>query len=88
MAKTVQIRDLDDNVYRALAQQAADDGLSVPELLRREATRLASRPSMSQWLNRVEKQPLRIGAFDTVSALDEIRGPWPKPSTTAISARP
>ena len=88
MAKTVQIRDLDDDVYRALAQQAADDGLSVPELLRREATRLASRPSMSQWLNRVARHPLRTGAFDAAAVLDEIRGPWPVASTTADSARP
>ena len=83
----MQIRDLDDDVYRAL-EQAADDGLSVPELLRREATRLASRPSMSQWLNRVARHPLRTRAFDAAAALDEIRGPLPIASTTADSDRP
>jgi plasmid stability protein len=85
--RTVQIRDLDDDVYRALAQQAADAGLSVPELLTREAIRLASRSSMSQWLNRVTMRPQQTGAFDSVAALDEIRGPWPEASTTGESDR-
>ena len=88
MPKTVQIRDLDDDVYRSLSQHAAEDGISVPELLRREATRLASRPSMSQWLRRVSEQPLRTGDVDVVAALDEIRGPWPSESPLNANARP
>ena len=88
MSKTVQIRDLDDAVYQSLSQQAAADGISVPELLRREATRLASRPSMSQWLRRVSQQPLHTGVVDVVAALDEIRGPWPTESAPEFNARP
>ncbi len=42
MPKTVQIRDLDDEVYAALARHAAEARVSVPELLRREAERLAA----------------------------------------------
>ena len=78
MPRTIQIRNIDDDVYESLALQAADAGLSVPELLRREATRLASRPTMSRWLTRVARRPLQTGAFDSVAALDEIRGPWPQ----------
>lgn len=77
MSKTVQIRNLDDDVYRELARQAADEGISVPELLRRAATRLASRHGMSKWLRHVAQQPLAINGIDVVGALDEIRGPWP-----------
>src|SRR5918999_2990030 len=51
MPKTVQIRDLDDEVYAALARRAAEAGVGVPELLRAEATRLAARPTMTEWLN-------------------------------------
>ncbi|MGL4745503.1 MAG: FitA-like ribbon-helix-helix domain-containing protein, partial [Dermatophilaceae bacterium] len=40
MPKTIQIRDIDDDVYDALARRAAELGLSVPELLRKEAERL------------------------------------------------
>lgn len=42
MPKTVQIRDIDDEVYAALVRRAADEGITVPELLRREAVRLAA----------------------------------------------
>lgn len=48
MPKTVQIRDLDDEVYAGLARRAAEARLSVPELLRREATRLAARPTLAE----------------------------------------
>ena len=39
MPKTVQIRDLDDEVYDGLVRRAAEAGISVPALLRLEATR-------------------------------------------------
>ena len=42
MPKTVHIRDLDDEVYAKLARRAAEAGVSVPELLRAEAVRLAA----------------------------------------------
>ena len=77
MPKTIQIRDLDDEVYNALARQAADAGTSVPDLLRRHATRLAARPSMDQWLARTRRQSTTVEREDVLAALDELRGPWP-----------
>lgn len=77
MPKTIQIRDLDDDVYAALARRAAEVGLTVPDLLRREATRLASRPSMEEWLARTRRRPSGITREDVIDALDELRGPWP-----------
>jgi len=77
MPKTVQIRDIDDDVYAALARRAADSGLTVPDLLRREAARLASRPSVDEWLERTRRRPSRISRSEVVEALDEIRGAWP-----------
>lgn len=77
MPKSVQIRDIDDDVYQALARRAADAGLSVPELLRREAARLASRPSVEEWIERTRRRPSTLTADETMSALDELRGPWP-----------
>jgi len=75
--KTIQIRDLDDDVYAALRRRAADAGLTVPELLRREATRLATRPSVEDWLARTRRRPSEIDGADVLTALDELRGPWP-----------
>jgi hypothetical protein len=77
MPKTIQIRDIDDDVYAALVRRAAEAGITVPELLRREATRLAARPTMKEWLERTRQRYSDITPDEIVEALDEIRGPWP-----------
>ena len=77
MPKTVQIRDLDDDVYAALARRAAEAGISVPELLRAEAARLAARPSVEEWLNRTRRRSSELGRVEILAALDEQRGAWP-----------
>ena len=42
MPKTVRIRGIDDVVYAGLVRRAGEEGISVPELLRREAARIAA----------------------------------------------
>jgi antitoxin FitA len=75
--KTIQIRDLDDDVYDALARRSGEVGLSVPEYLRKEAERLAARPSVGEWLERTRRRPGVRTGIDTLEALDELRGAWP-----------
>ncbi len=75
--KTVQIRDLDDEVYAALLRRAAESGISVPELLRAEAVRLAARPSLEEWLRRTRRRSSPVGRLEIIAALDEHRGSWP-----------
>src|SRR5438105_4710297 len=75
--RTIQIRDLDDEVYAALVRRASEAGLTVPELLRREAARLAARPTVEEWLARTRRRPSEISAADVLEALDDGRGPWP-----------
>lgn len=77
MPKTVQIRDLDDDVYAGLVRRAADSGVSVPELLRAEAARLAARPSVGEWLQRTRRRSSPVGRAEILAALDEQRGGWP-----------
>ena len=77
MPKTVQIRDIDDAVYSALARRAAESGTTVPELLRREIARLAARPTVEEWLARTRRRPSSISRAEVIEALDESRGPWP-----------
>lgn len=77
MPKTVQIRDIDDDVYAALVRRGAEEGISVPELLRREATRLAARPSVAAWLARTGRRPSAVSNAEVLSTLDEWRGDWP-----------
>jgi hypothetical protein len=73
MPKTIQIRDIDDDVYAGLRRRAAEEGLSVPELLRAEARRLAAGPSISAWLASTRRRSSGVGAKDVVQALDEMR---------------
>ena len=77
MPKTVQIRDIDDDVYAALVRRSAEAGSSVPEFLRKEIERLASRPSVGEWLERTRRRPGARSKIDTLEALDELRGAWP-----------
>ena len=77
MAKTIQIRDVDDDVYAGLVRRAAETGISVPELLRSEAARLAARPSVNEWLARTRRRSSNLGQAEILTALDEHRGSWP-----------
>jgi hypothetical protein len=73
MPKTIQIRDVDDEVYDGLRRRAAEEGVSVPELLRAEATRLATRPSITAWLASTRRRSSEVGTRDVLDALDELR---------------
>lgn len=77
MSKTVQIRDLSDEVYAAIARRAAAAELSVPEYLRKGIERMAARPSVEEWLERTRRPSVEGPVTDTLAALDELRGPWP-----------
>lgn len=77
VAKSIEIRDIDDEVYAELDKRAAEAGISIPELLRKEVTRIASRPSMREWLNRTRRRPSEVTPSEVVAALDEMRGQWP-----------
>lgn len=78
MPKTIQIRDVDDEVYAGLVRRAAAEGVTVPELLRRQARLLAAGPSMKEWLESTREGPTSsITTEEVLEALDELRGPWP-----------
>jgi hypothetical protein len=77
MPRTIQIRDVDDEVYAALARRAAEAGVTVPELLRREAAKLAVRPTVEEWLARTRRRPSGLTRAQILEAVDELRGPWP-----------
>lgn len=77
MSKTIQIRGVDDDVYAGLVRRAAEIEVTVPELLRAEAARIAARPSVASWLERTRQRGSEISRADVLAALDEHRGPWP-----------
>jgi antitoxin FitA len=75
--RTLQIRDVDDEVYAGLARHAADAGVTVPELLRRHAARLAARPTTTEWLDRTRRRTTVVSRAEVIETLDELRGSWP-----------
>jgi len=77
MPKTVQIRDLDDEVYLALRRHAAAEGFSVPEYLKRLATNAAARPTLSEWIERTRTRQSDVSRDSILISLDQLRGPWP-----------
>jgi hypothetical protein len=77
MPRTIQIRDVDDHDYAALARRAAEAGITVPELLRREVARLAARPTVQEWLARTRRRESTVSRAEVIEALDEARGAWP-----------
>lgn len=77
MPKTIQIRDVEDDLYDQLVKRAAEEGVTVPELLRQEIVRLVSKPSMKEWLERTRRRSSDITREQILADLDEMRGPWP-----------
>ena len=77
MPKTIQVRDVDDDIYYALAKRAAEAGVSVPEMVRKEMARLAARPTMKEWLERTRGKSSGITRAQVLEAFEELRGPWP-----------
>lgn len=52
VAKTIQIRNVPDEVHRTLRSQAAASGKSLSDFLLDEVTRVAARPTVAEVLRR------------------------------------
>jgi len=77
MPKTIRIRNISEETYQRLRDRAADAGTSVPEYLKRTAERIASRPTLSEWIERTRTRGDAVRRSDPLALLDEVRGPWP-----------
>ncbi len=74
MARTIQVRDVPDEVHDELTRQAAADGLSLSRFLARELERVARRSRNAEILRRAAVRPGdRIDAGEIVAALREER---------------
>jgi plasmid stability protein len=74
MAIQITIRDVPEKVRDELAARAALQGKSMQEYLRTELERMAARPSVDAWLERVRKRKrasqTRISAAEILKARD------------------
>jgi plasmid stability protein len=53
MSRMIQIRNVPDEVYRKLKVRAAREGVTLSELLGREARRLAEQPTLDEMRERL-----------------------------------
>lgn len=71
----LQVKSLPDDLYAELQRRARDEGATISDLVTRMLRRELAKPSLAEWL--AEMPDKRLGDdVDTVSVLDEIRGPW------------
>jgi plasmid stability protein len=70
MGRLIQVRDVPDDVHRALKARAALQGVSLSEYLRTELLRVAQAPTPDELLSRLRaRQPVT----ETESSADALR---------------
>ena len=56
----IQIRDVPEQVHRALKARAAREGMSLSDFLKKELERTVERPTMREWLENIKQaKPVR-----------------------------
>jgi plasmid stability protein len=73
MKKMIQIRDVPEDVHRALRVRAAEAGLSLAEYLRRELERLAAQRSVAEVLASWTGARVDLSREDVLEAVHEGR---------------
>jgi antitoxin FitA len=74
MSKMIQIRNVPDDVHRALKIRATKEGMSLSEYLLREVTKVAAKPSLEEVMERIRRRGPVGEPFDSAAAVREIRG--------------
>ena len=73
MAKTIQIRNVPDDVHRKLKARAAMAGMSLSAYLLREVRRIAEKPTMEEMMERIKKAEAMITRMSPAEVLREER---------------
>lgn len=73
MAKTIQVRDVPDEVHAELRRRAAEAGTSLSDYLAAELKRIASRSLNAEVLLRAAQRSWAIPREDILEVLDEGR---------------
>jgi plasmid stability protein len=76
MPRMIQIRNVPDELHRRLKVKAAAEGLSLSDLLLREARRLAEKPSLDEIMARLRQRSpvkLRVSSVRIIRAAREGR---------------
>jgi len=77
MSKMIQIRNVPDDVHRALKIRAAKAGMSLSDYLRQEVTNVAGTLTLEEALERARRRgPVELDE-DPVVTIRKLRGPLP-----------
>ncbi len=73
MARTLQVRDVPDDVHAALRARAALAGLSLSQYLLRTLTEVAERPTAAETLRAASERTGGATNMDVAAVLAELR---------------
>ena len=71
MSKTLQVRDVPEEIHRILKARAALGGMSLSEFVLKELERIANRPSREELYERLRRRQsveLDVSAADLIAA--------------------
>ena len=74
MSKTIQVRDVPDDVHHRLTIRAAQQRLSLSEVVRADLVQLARRPTMDEMLERLASRPALEAPETAAGAIAAERG--------------
>ncbi len=74
MSKMIQIRNVPDEVHRKLKMRAVEEGVSLSDLLAREARQLAERPTLAQMRARLLRRERVTPPEPAATLVREARG--------------
>lgn len=73
----IQVRNVPDELHRALKVRAAENGMTLSDYLLVELEGIAGKPTLAELVERIKQQPeLDIGD-EAVRIIREARGPIP-----------
>ena len=77
MSKMIQIRNVPDEVHKALKIRATKEGMSLSDFLLRELTNVAERPTLQEMIERIrQREPVELDE-DPAVTIRKLRGPLP-----------
>jgi plasmid stability protein len=77
MSKVIQIRNVPDDVHKALKIRATKEGMSLSDFLRREVTKVAEQPTLEEMIERIRRrEPVELDE-DPAVTIRKLRGPLP-----------
>ena len=74
MSKMIQIRNVPDEIHRKLKIRAVEEGMTLSDLLAREARQLAERPTLGQMRARLLRRERENLEESAASLVREARG--------------